>query len=146
MKRPFKHKRRIGPFIEFSDSENSGVLMARKQGNPELRMEISEVNPSIDEDIFQIFNRRAKFDAEDIMIGKEQAQVGTTEPSVTTVQIIAEDEEVNLEDVNHFISVMEKEFTVFNTNISGSVSVDPDKVPDPFEGREFIDDPTEINR
>lgn len=146
MKRPFKHKRPVGPFIgePYSDSKDTGVLMARKQGNPEVRMEIAEVGNQIDQEVFSVFNDRAKFEAQDIIVGREEGEVRTVEPAVTTIQIIAEDQEVNLEDINHIVRVMEKEFTVFETNISASVGLDPDKVPNPLEDTEFIEEPTEI--
>jgi hypothetical protein len=148
MERPLADKRPIGPLTDrlYSDSNSKGVLMARKQGNPELRMEIAEVNTGIDEQIFETFNKRAKFEAQDIIVGREEGQVGTVEPAVTTIQIIAEDKQVDFEDMTHIVEVMRREFTVFETNIAASVGVDPDKVPNPLEGTELIEEPTEVER
>jgi hypothetical protein len=146
MKRPFKDKRPFGPVFprSYSDDSEMGVLMARRHGNPELKMEIQEGYRDIDEDIFELFNERARFDAQNILVGKEEGEIGTTEPAITTVQIIAQDKEVNIVDINHFIDVMESEFTVFETKMAASVEVDPDTVPNPFEGTEFIEEPTDI--
>jgi hypothetical protein len=148
MERPLADKRPIGPLTDklYSDSNSKGVLMARKQGNPELRMEIAEVNTGIDEQIFETFNKRAKFEAQDIIVGREEGQVGTVEPAVTTIQIIAEDKQVDFEDMTHIVEVMRREFTVFETNIAASVGVDPDKVPNPLEGTELIEEPTQVER
>ena len=146
MKRPFKDKRPFGPVFprSYSDDSEMGVLMARRQGNPELKMEIQEGYGDIDEDIFELFNERARFDAQNILVGREEGEIGTTEPVITTVQIIAQDKEVDIVDINHFIDVMESEFTVFETKIAASVEVDPDTVPNPFGGTEFIEEPTDI--
>jgi len=148
MRRPLRDKRPIGPLTDklYSDSNGKGVLMARKQGNPELRMEIAEVDPGIDEQIFETFNERAKFEAQDIIVGREEGQIGTVEPAITTIQIIAEDKKVDFEDMTHIVEVIRREFTVFETNIAASVGLDPDKVPNPLEGTELIEEPTEVER
>jgi hypothetical protein len=148
MRRPLRDKRPIGPLTDklYSDSNGKGVLMARKQGNPELRMEIAEVDPGVDEQIFETFNKRAKFEAQDIIVGREEGQIGTVEPAITTIQIIAEDKEVDFEDMAHIVEVMRREYTVFEANVAGSVGVDPDKVPNPLEGTELIEEPTEVER
>ena len=146
MKRPFKDKRPFGPVFprSYSDVSEMGVLMARRQGNPELKMEIQEGYRDIDEDIFELFNERARFDAQNILVGREEGEIGTTEPVITTVQIIAQDKEVNIVDINHFIDVMESEYTVYEANIAASVEVDPSIVPDPFSDTELIEEPTEV--
>jgi hypothetical protein len=146
MKRPFKDKRPFGPVFpnSYSDDSDTGVLMARKQGNPELRMEIEEEYPGIFEEIFELFDERARFDAQNIYGGKEEGQIGTTEPTITTVQIIAQDKEVDIVDINHFIDVMESEYTVYEANIAASVEVDPSIVPDPFSDTELIEESTEV--
>jgi len=146
MKRPFKDKRPFGPVFprSYSDDSEMGVLMARRHGNPELKMEIEEGYRDIDEDIFELFNERARFDAQNILVGREEGEIGTTEPVITTVQIIAQDKEVNIVDINHFIDVMESEYTVYEANIAASVEVDPSIVPDPFSDTELIEEPTEV--
>ena len=148
MRRPLRDKRPIGPLTDkfYSDSNGKGVLMARKDGNPEIKMEIAEVEAGIDEEIFKVFNDRAKFEAQNIIVGREEGQVGTVEPAITTIQIIAEDKEVDFEDITHIVEIMRREFTVFETNIAASVGLDPDKVPNPLEGTELIEEPTEVER
>jgi hypothetical protein len=42
------------------------------------------------------------------------------------------------------IDVMENEYTVYQANIAASVEVDSSIVPDPFEGTEFIEEPTDV--
>lgn len=136
MRRPLASKRLIGPFFD------KGILEARKQCNPELKLEIAEtVDP---QDVFDLVGDRARFGVDDIRVGVEEGQIGTTEPQITTIQIISDDKEVDLQDLNHMVDVMESRYTVFDSIVAGSVEVDSSNIPNPFEGREFIEEPTEV--
>jgi hypothetical protein len=44
------------------------------------------------------------------------------------------------------VNLFESKFTVFESDIAASVEVDSSKVEDPFEGGEFIEEPTEVDR
>jgi hypothetical protein len=136
MKRPLASKRLIGPFFD------KGILEARKQCNPELKLEIAEtVDP---QDVFDLVGDRARFEVDDIRVGIEEGQIGTTEPQITTIQIISDEKEVDLQDLNHMVDVMEGRYTVFDSIVAASVEVDSTNIENPLGGAEFIEESTDV--
>lgn len=136
MKRPLASKRLIGPFFD------RGVLEARKQCYPELKLEIAEtVDP---QDVFDLVGDRARFEVDDIRVGVEGGELGSIEPRTTTIQIISDEKEVDMQDLNHMVGVMESRYTVFDSIVAASVEVDSTNIENPLGGAEFIEESTEL--
>lgn len=143
MKRPLSDKRVIGPFVQPNFFQQDDFLIARKQCSPEIRLELAEVYSGVDEELFDVIERNAKFDIDDILIGRLEGEIGTQEPLTTTVQIITDDKEIELEDLNHMVNVIESRYTVFESIIGASVEVDPEDHNLGFIPTDFDEEPTE---
>lgn len=143
MDRPLEQIRPFGPIADGSYLEESGILEARKQAYPEIRLELAETGSGISDEIFDL-THKSKFEINDVMVGREEGQIGTREPLTTTVQIISAEKEVSSEDINHMIELFKTRYTVFESDIAASVEVDPEGIVDPFAGQEFIEEPTEV--
>jgi len=145
MKRPFENRRIVGPIFDGSRLNSSGLLEARKKCSPEIWIEIAEDRAGLSEEIFET-TRQSKFDIHDVLVGREEGSIGTREPAITTIHIITDEKEIQLEDINHMVDLIKSKFTVFEVKIGGSVEVDPDSVglTDPFRDREFKQEPTDI--
>jgi GTP:adenosylcobinamide-phosphate guanylyltransferase len=119
-------------------------LEARQTCSPEIKLELAETGSEVNDQVFDLTNE-AKFEIHDVFVGRNEGQIGTREPLTTTVQIIADEKEVALEDLNHMVNLFETKFTVFESDIAASVEVNSSKVEDPFEGSEFIEESTEVD-
>jgi len=128
-----------------SDDE-SGILMARERCSPKLLFRMSERPDS--EEAFEYAKTRAMFDIADMIIDVDEGQLYTTEPPVITVEVYVEDREVDFLEIKHFVTAMESKYDVFRVDVSGSTERDPDAlgIQDPFEGAEFKEEPTEVER
>lgn len=145
MERPLSDFRPFGPIADGSYLQESGILEARQTCSPEIKIELAETGSEVNDQVFDLTNK-AKFEIHDVFVGRNEGQIGTREPLTTTVQIIADEKEVALEDLNHMVNLFESKFTVFESDIAASVEVDSSKIEDPFEGGEFIEEPTEVDR
>ena len=145
MKRPLSNLRPFGPIADGSYLQESSILEARQTCSPEIKLELAETGSEVNDQVFDLTNE-SKFEIHDVYVGRNEGQIGTREPLTTTVKIIADEKEVALEDLNHMVNLFESKFTVFESDIAASVEVDSSKVEDPFEGGEFIEEPTEVDR
>ena len=145
MKRPFKDKRPLGPFADGSYLQESGLIEARQTCSPEIKLELAETGSGVNDEVFDL-TEKAKFEIHDVFVGRREGQIGTREPLTTTVQIITDEKEINIEDLNHMVELFRSRFTVFEADIAGSVEVDSSDIEDPFGGGEFIEEPTELER
>lgn len=129
MRRPFKNSRPIGPLINRDYSqEEVDVLQVRRDCNPEINIEIAESSAGIDEEIFNLVEDRARFEVDDIIVGKNEGAIGTQEPITTVIDIIAVEKEVPLSDINHLVNTIESRYTVFESTVAASVEEDPEDV------------------
>jgi len=145
MERPLSNLRPFGPIADGTYLQETGILEARKQCYPEIRLELAETGPEVNDEVFDL-THNAKFERHDVLVGRNEGQIGTREPLTTTVQIISAEKEIPLEDLNHMVNLFESKFTVFESNIAASVEVDSSKVEYPFEGSEFIEESTEVDQ
>lgn len=145
MKRPFEDRRPAGPFVKSTlFQQDDDFLIARKQCSPEIRLELAEVHSGVSDELFDLIDKHAKFNIDDVLVGREEGQLGTREPLTTTVQIITDDKEVELEDLNHMVNVIENRYTVFESIIGASVEVDPQDHDLGFIPTEFTEESTEV--
>lgn len=143
MKRPFADKRPIGPI--FSE-RNSGILEVREAAYPELVVEVADIENS--DDVFELVSSRAKFEVYDIILERNEGEIGTTEPGSWTIKVISGDKEVDIQDLNLLVDIIETRYTVFRSIVGASIERDPDElgIGDPFKGTKVTSEPTDVVR
>lgn len=146
VERPLADKRPFGPFLGTEEESPSGILEVRQDANPELILEVDEIDDT--SKVMDLISNKAKFDIHDILIEVNEGEVYTREPATWTIQIIADQNEVDLADFQLIADIIENRYSLFKSKVSASIERDPDElgVRDPFEGAEFVEESTEVDR